>query len=151
MATDGNQSHNDTKKSRRENVTGMWHPVASRILSVQRLNMKVKIIIKEERVVLNNSRERLRRVPFKNILRSSFPYSHHIIIISSSSSSSSLFFLRLPIDQDGPVSKMSIARITIYHCTGPFNCGEAHCAGEKGKRKRGPVNEVTSTTNQEQQ
>ena len=31
------------------------------------------------------SRERLRRVPFKNLLWYSFPYHHHLIIISSSS------------------------------------------------------------------
>ena len=38
-------------------------------------------------------------------------------------SSGSVFFLRLPIDQDGPVSKMSNSRTTIYNDTGPFLTG----------------------------
>ena len=48
----------------------------------------------------------------------------------------SIFFLRLPSDHHGPVSKMFNSRNTIYVYTGPFNWGEAHCAGEKVKRKR---------------
>ena len=46
-----------------------------------------------------------------------------------------LFFLRLPIGQYGPVSQLSQSE---ERCTGPFNWGEAHCAGEKVKRKIGP-------------
>ena len=46
-----------------------------------------------------------------------------------------LFFLRLPIGQYGPVSQLSRSE---ERCTGPFNWGEAHCAGEKVKRKIGP-------------
>ena len=42
------------------------------------------------------------------------------------------FFLRLPIGQYGPVSQLSRSEES---CTGPFNWGEAHCAGEKVKRK----------------
>ena len=42
------------------------------------------------------------------------------------------FFLRLPIGQYGPVSQLSRSE---ERCTGPFNWGEAHCAGEKVKRK----------------
>ena len=46
-----------------------------------------------------------------------------------------LFFLRLPTGQYGPVSQLSRSE---ERCTGPFNWGEAHCAGEKVKRKIGP-------------
>ena len=60
-------------------------------------------------------------------------FHHHFIIISSSSSS--LFFLRLPYGQYGPVSQLSRSEKS---CTGPFNWGEAHCAGEKVKRRTGP-------------
>ena len=45
------------------------------------------------------------------------------------------FFLRLPTGQYGPVSQLSRSE---ERCTGPFNWGEAHCAGEKVKRKIGP-------------
>ena len=45
------------------------------------------------------------------------------------------FFPRLPIGQYGPVSQLSRSE---ERCTGPFNWGEAHCAGEKVKRKIGP-------------
>ena len=45
------------------------------------------------------------------------------------------FFLRLPTGQYGPVSQLSRSEES---CTGPFNWGEAHCAGEKVKRKIGP-------------
>ena len=39
-----------------------------------------------------------------------------------------LFFLRLPNGQYGPVSQLSRSEES---CTGPFNWGEAHCAGER--------------------
>ena len=45
------------------------------------------------------------------------------------------FFLRLPYGQYGPVSQLSRSEES---CTGPFNWGEAHCAGERVKRKIGP-------------
>ena len=45
------------------------------------------------------------------------------------------FFLRLPYGQYGPVSQLSRSEES---CTGPFNWGEAHCAGEQVKRKIGP-------------
>ena len=45
------------------------------------------------------------------------------------------FFVRLPTGQYGPVSQLSLSE---ERCTGPFNWGEAHCAGEKVKRKIGP-------------
>ena len=54
---------------------------------------------------------------------------------TSSSPTRSFFFLRLPIGQYGPVSQLSRSE---ERCTGPFNWGEAHCAGEKVKRKIGP-------------
>ena len=54
---------------------------------------------------------------------------------AGASSSSSFFFLRLPTGQYGPVSQLSRSEES---CTGPFNWGEAHCAGEKVKRKIGP-------------
>ena len=44
------------------------------------------------------------------------------------------FFLRLPNGQYGPVSQLSRSEKC---CTGPFNWGGAHCAGEKVKRKVG--------------
>ena len=47
----------------------------------------------------------------------------------------SFFFLHLPYGQYGPVSQLSRSEES---CTGPFNWGEAHCAGEKVKRKIGP-------------
>ena len=49
--------------------------------------------------------------------------------------SETVFFLRLPVGQYGPVSQLSRSE---ERCTGPFNWGEAHCAGEKVKRKIGP-------------
>ena len=45
------------------------------------------------------------------------------------------FLLRLPYGQYGPVSQLSRSEKS---CTGPFNWGEAHCAGEKVKRRTGP-------------
>ena len=45
------------------------------------------------------------------------------------------FFLRLPYGQYGPVSQLSRSEKC---CTGPFNWGEAHCAGENVKRRTGP-------------
>ena len=47
------------------------------------------------------------------------------------------FFPRLPNGQYGPVSRMFQPK--TRHCTGPFNWGGAHCAGEKVKRKTGPI------------
>ena len=46
------------------------------------------------------------------------------------------FFLRLPNGQYGPVSRMFQPK--TKYCTGPFNWGGAHCAGEKVKRETGP-------------
>ena len=43
------------------------------------------------------------------------------------------FFLPLPFDHHGPVSKLFLFTNRIQSCTGPFNWGEAHCAGEKVK------------------
>ena len=54
---------------------------------------------------------------------------------TGSMSSDSFFFLRLPTGQYGPVSQLSRSE---ERCTGPFNWSEAHCAGEKVKRKIGP-------------
>ena len=65
--------------------------------------------------------------------------SAHPLVISSALEPSLLvflFFLRLPNGQYGPVSKMSQPK--TRRCTGPFNWGGAHCAGEKVKRKIGP-------------
>ena len=54
------------------------------------------------------------------------------------------FFPRLPSGQYGPVSQLSWSEKS---CTGPFNWGEVHCAGEKVKRRTGPV-QRKSLTNQ---
>ena len=59
----------------------------------------------------------------------------HSAIHSLVQASSVIFFPRLPIGQYGPVSQLSRSEES---CTGPFNWGEAHCAGEKVKRKIGP-------------
>ena len=56
-------------------------------------------------------------------------------IVESRPAAPSFFFLRLPNGQYGPVSQLSRSEES---CTGPFNWGEAHCAGEKVKRKIGP-------------
>ena len=61
---------------------------------------------------------------------------------------STFFFLRLPNGQYGPVSQLSRSEKC---CTGPFNWGEAHCAGEKVKRKIGPFQRKSLWTKQEQQ
>ena len=45
-----------------------------------------------------------------------------------------LIFLQLPLDHHGPVSKLSLTRKHWSSYTGPFNWGEALCAGEKVKR-----------------
>ena len=58
------------------------------------------------------------------------------------------FFPRLPNGQYGPVSQLSRSEKC---CTGPFNWGEAHCAGEKVKRKIGPFQRKSLWTKQEQQ
>ena len=57
------------------------------------------------------------------------------IVESRPAAPSFFFFPRLPIGQYGPVSQLSRSEES---CTGPFNWGEAHCAGEKVKRKIGP-------------
>ena len=43
------------------------------------------------------------------------------------------FFLRLPFDHHGPFSRMFQATYMTLNCTGPFNWGEAHSAGETVK------------------
>ena len=53
---------------------------------------------------------------------------------TSNQSTDHFFFLRLPNGQYGPVSQLSRSEKC---CTGPFNWGGAHCAGEKVKRKIG--------------
>ena len=65
--------------------------------------------------------------------------------------SHSIFFLRLPNGQYGPVSQLSWSEKS---CTGPFNWGGAHCAGENVKRRTGPflrksLNNQTRTTTQQ--
>ena len=66
-------------------------------------------------------------------------YKHSTVDLKSNDCTSSLlqlfFFLRLPNGQYGPVSQLSRSEKC---CTGPFNWSEAHCAGEKVKRKTGP-------------
>ena len=61
--------------------------------------------------------------------------------------SNDFFFLRLPIGQYGPVSQLSRSEKC---CTGPFNWGGAHCAGEKVKRKIGQFQRKSLRTKQEQ-
>ena len=48
------------------------------------------------------------------------------------------FFPRLPSGQYGPVSQLSRLEKS---CTGSFNWGEAHCAGENVKRRTEPFQE----------
>ena len=61
------------------------------------------------------------------------------------------FFPRLPNGQYGPVSQLSRSEKC---CTGPFNWGEAHRAGENVKRRTGPFlrkspkNQTRTTTRQ---
>ena len=61
------------------------------------------------------------------------------------------FFPRLPTGQYGPVSQLSWSEKC---CTGPFNWGGAHCAGENVKRRTGPFlrkslkNQTRTTTQQ---
>ena len=56
------------------------------------------------------------------------------------------FFLQLPFDHHGPVSELSQAKIYTQRCAGPFNWGEAHCAGEKVKHPT-RVNSKSHTKN----
>ena len=53
------------------------------------------------------------------------------------------FFLRLPNGQYGPVSKMSQPK--TRRCTGPFNWGGAHCAGEKSETQNRTIPTEVST------
>ena len=53
------------------------------------------------------------------------------------------FFLRLPNGQYGPVSKMSQRK--TRRCTGPFNWGGAHCAGEKSETQNRTIPTEVST------
>ena len=46
------------------------------------------------------------------------------------------FFLRLPFGHHGPVSELSLSNLCKLCCTGSFNWGEAHFAGEKVKQTR---------------
>ena len=43
------------------------------------------------------------------------------------------FFPQLPFDHHGPVNELFQSKVYTLCCTGPFNWGEAHCAGEKVK------------------
>ena len=56
------------------------------------------------------------------------------------------FFLQLPFGHHGPVSELSVSKLSELFCTGPFNWGGAHCAGEKVKqsRKEDHYDEVSS-------
>ena len=47
---------------------------------------------------------------------------------------SHFFFPPLPFGHHGPVNKLSVPKLSELFCTGPFNWGEAHCAGEKVKQ-----------------
>ena len=61
------------------------------------------------------------------------------------------FFLRLPIGQYGPVSQLTVLSTTReLSCTGPFNWGGAHCAGENVKHSdRTIATEVSSRKNKQ--
>ena len=72
----------------------------------------------------------------------------NIKLLGNGHSTNKTFFLRLPNGQYGPVSQLSRSEKC---CTGPFNWGEAHCAGEKVKRKTGPFLRKSLWTKQEQQ
>ena len=108
-------------------------------------NMSEKIVRKNVR---RYSRERLRRVPFKNLLWYSFPYHHHhhLIITSSSSHhliiiiiffslslslSLSLFFFLLPFSSPS----LSVALLSLLfsaHCSGVENHARANPLRESG-------------------
>ena len=72
-------------------------------------------------------------------------------LISDKEKGRVFFFLRLPSGQYGPVSQLSRSEKS---CTGPFNWSEAHCAGEKVKRRTEPfqrkslTNQTRTTTQQ---
>ena len=55
-----------------------------------------------------------------------------------------VFFLRLPFDHHGPVSELSQSNLYTLCCTGPFNWGEAHCAGEKVKQTNRTISKEVS-------
>ena len=57
---------------------------------------------------------------------------------------STVFFLRLPFDHHGPVSELSQSNLYTLCCTGPFNWGEAHCAGEKVKQTNRTISKEVS-------
>ena len=67
------------------------------------------------------------------------------------------FFLRLPFDHHGPVSELSQSNLYTLCCTGPFNWGDAHCAGEKVKQTNRTISKEVSklttkqTKNKQQQ
>ena len=68
---------------------------------------------------------------------------------SQAKKKNTIFFLRLPNGQYGPVSQLSRSEKC---CTGPFNWGEAHCAGENVKRRTGPfLRKSPKNQKQEQQ
>ena len=66
------------------------------------------------------------------------------------------FFLQLPFGHHGPVSELSLSKSSKLYYTGPFNWGEARCAGEKVKHKKRTINwevfyntkQTTSNSNQ---
>ena len=76
---------------------------------------------------------------------------HELSTETKVASLNTFFFLRLPNGQYGPVSQLSRSEKC---CTGPFNWGEAHCAGENVKRRTGPFlrksqkNQTRTTTRQ---
>ena len=92
-------------------------------------------------MVFDISRERLRRVPFKNLLWYSFPYHHHLIIISSSShhfiiiiiffSLSLSFFLSLSLSLSLYLALLSL--LFSAHRSGVENHAQATLCGNPGE------------------
>ena len=77
-----------------------------------------------------------------------FKTSKPFISPNSKDNDQPIFFLRLPNGQYDPVSQLSWSEKC---CTGPFNWGGAHCAGENVKRRTGPFLRKSLRTKQEQQ
>ena len=99
-------------------------------------------------MVLEHSKTTLKTTPSKTPLK---PLLDNLDGLEQAVYSKTFFFLRLPSGQYGPVSQLSQSEKS---CTGPFNWGEAHCAGEKVKRRTGPFqrkslrNQTRTTTQQ---
>ena len=82
--------------------------------------------------------------------RFNIPFSH-FIRIGGKALKPRCFFLQLPFGHHGPVSELSVSNMFKLCCTGPFNWGEALCAGEKVKQGRTITRKSHKTQNNKQQ